>query len=690
MKHKRKKTTKSFYYIIFIAFHFVFNANATNWYVDNAASGSNDGKSISNTGQNSANIESYYPDGNYYNGKHVQYADYIKEVRAIGKTKIMQSMPTRIADGPGSGEHIYIAQSAQGTGSGFDTANTRSIDWLNNSENWTTTQSDSDQLIGPSDTIHLCGVISTDLTIQGSGIVGNPITIIFEPNAGLSAPYWDTHVPEPGGSKIPLLGAINISNRNYIVLDGNANGIIEATDNGTVRNYQYSFAGIHLTNCSNIEIKNLSIRNLYHRVKNSSDYNIFGMAIVYCSGSNVSIHDNLIENAYYGIMYYTSQANTENVKIYNNEVVGACIGIAAALGNNNATIDDVQIYHNHIYNCNVWDGTLAANPYDPSRTFHRKDGIKTWGRVGLDNLYSNCKIYNNVVGPGISGTQGSITAWICLDHGNYQNAEINNNILLSDQNDTYAGGGGITFNGSLPLQSHNARIYNNTMIGMGEGIVMSICRTSNIEIYNNLFYNYGAGVYMAENPDYAGEFSLWDYNCWYPENKSYRFVYQLNTYYSDREPYWSSIGFDLHSVYGDSLFVDISNPAGLDGIFFTDDDGLRLREGSPAVGAGLGGWDIGAYEYTGIDAVDKLHLHQNYPNPFNVETIFKYDLSEDLYIEISLFDIAGRKVKTFFSGVQSEGTHEETVKGDSLISGVYFFSIQGDDFKGTKKCVLVK
>ena len=47
-------------------------------------------------------------------------------------------------------------------------------------------------------------------------------------------------------------------------------------------------------------------------------------------------------------------------------------------------------------------------------------------------------------------------------------------------------------------------------------------------------------------------------------------------------------------------------------------------------------------------------------------------------------------VKIYFSGMQNEGSHEQVVNGDSLSSGVYFFSIQGDNFKGTKKCLLIK
>jgi hypothetical protein len=48
---------------------------------------------------------------------------------------------------------------------------------------------------------------------------------------------------------------------------------------------------------------------------------------------------------------------------------------------------------------------------------------------------------------------------------------------------------------------------------------------------------------------------------------------------------------------GDPMFVDPSDPLGPDGLIFTADDGLRLAEGSPAIGAGPAGADLGAYDY---------------------------------------------------------------------------------------------
>lgn len=49
---------------------------------------------------------------------------------------------------------------------------------------------------------------------------------------------------------------------------------------------------------------------------------------------------------------------------------------------------------------------------------------------------------------------------------------------------------------------------------------------------------------------------------------------------------------------GDPMFVDPSDPLGPDGLQFTADDGLRLAAGSPAIGQGPGGADLGAYDYS--------------------------------------------------------------------------------------------
>ena len=58
---------------------------------------------------------------------------------------------------------------------------------------------------------------------------------------------------------------------------------------------------------------------------------------------------------------------------------------------------------------------------------------------------------------------------------------------------------------------------------------------------------------------------------------------------------------ETHAVNGgDPMFLDESDPIGPDGIAWTADDGFQLTTGSPLIGAGEGGVDIGAYD----EAVD--------------------------------------------------------------------------------------
>ena len=60
---------------------------------------------------------------------------------------------------------------------------------------------------------------------------------------------------------------------------------------------------------------------------------------------------------------------------------------------------------------------------------------------------------------------------------------------------------------------------------------------------------------------------------------------------------------------------------------------------------------------------DKTLLHTNFPNPFNPITRLRYDLPSDSQVNISVFDLNGRIVKTLVNSVQTAGF--KTVKWDA-------------------------
>lgn len=83
-------------------------------------------------------------------------------------------------------------------------------------------------------------------------------------------------------------------------------------------------------------------------------------------------------------------------------------------------------------------------------------------------------------------------------------------------------------------------------------------------------------------------------------------------------------------------------------------------------------------------------LKQNYPNPFNPATIIEYTLASAGNVELKVYDILGREVKTLVSGMQEEGNHKVEFNASALANGIYFYSIKTAGFSDVKKMVLVK
>ena len=88
-------------------------------------------------------------------------------------------------------------------------------------------------------------------------------------------------------------------------------------------------------------------------------------------------------------------------------------------------------------------------------------------------------------------------------------------------------------------------------------------------------------------------------------------------------------------------------------------------------------------------------LHQNYPNPFNPVTTLRYDLPEPSNVNIIIYDMLGRQVKTLINQNQDAG--HKSIRwnatndyGKPVSAGVYFYRIQAGQFRQTKKMVLLK
>ena len=88
-------------------------------------------------------------------------------------------------------------------------------------------------------------------------------------------------------------------------------------------------------------------------------------------------------------------------------------------------------------------------------------------------------------------------------------------------------------------------------------------------------------------------------------------------------------------------------------------------------------------------------LYNNYPNPFNPVTTLRYDLPEDALVNITIYDIMGRIVRTLINSQQNAGFksiqwNATNDAGSPLSAGLYLYKIQADNFVQTRKMVLLK
>lgn len=86
----------------------------------------------------------------------------------------------------------------------------------------------------------------------------------------------------------------------------------------------------------------------------------------------------------------------------------------------------------------------------------------------------------------------------------------------------------------------------------------------------------------------------------------------------------------------------------------------------------------------------QFSLSQNYPNPFNPETTIEYTMQQAGQVELSLYDMMGRKIRVLDLRRVAAGTHSVRVDAADLPSGVYIYRLKSSEGVLTKKLTLIK
>ena len=121
---------------------------------------------------------------------------------------------------------------------------------------------------------------------------------------------------------------------------------------------------------------------------------------------------------------------------------------------------------------------------------------------------------------------------------------------------------------------------------------------------------------------------------------------------------------------------------------------------APAVGVfnpDVAKWIVFLYRgqvIVGIENAIKIpkryQLYQNYPNPFNPTTTINYSISKYSFITIKVYDVLGREVATLVNEYKPIGSYSVKFNAFNLVSGIYFYRMQVENFTKTKKLILIK
>ena len=93
--------------------------------------------------------------------------------------------------------------------------------------------------------------------------------------------------------------------------------------------------------------------------------------------------------------------------------------------------------------------------------------------------------------------------------------------------------------------------------------------------------------------------------------------------------------------------------------------------------------------------VKAFKLHQNYPNPFNPSTTIMYEIPKNGKVEVNIFDMNGKLIKSMVNKQQTAGYHKVVwnglnKSGQKVASGFYIYTIKYNKTITSKKMLLIK
>jgi hypothetical protein len=88
--------------------------------------------------------------------------------------------------------------------------------------------------------------------------------------------------------------------------------------------------------------------------------------------------------------------------------------------------------------------------------------------------------------------------------------------------------------------------------------------------------------------------------------------------------------------------------------------------------------------------VNEFKLEQNYPNPFNSQTNIEFEIPDDGFVKLEVYNSLGQKVKTLVENYLRRGIYKIKFNAEGLSNGIYFYKLSCGDRVLIKKMIYLK
>jgi len=325
---------------------------------------------------------------------------------------------------------------------------------------------------------------------------------------------------------------------------------------------------------------------------------------------------------------------------------------------------------------------IINNSIHDNYSIHESGGINVWG--------SGPEILSNF----ISGNDGGAGGGIRIDGGK---ATIIGNMIVENIA-SYGGGFGEYSSGNISIE--NNTIVCNTANVRGGGLQS---KNDSISITNSIIWGnnapIGSQIYLLafadstqafieySNIEYGQDSIFLDTNStldWGPGNIDLDPLFETGPLYD----YHLSVGSPcIDAGNSASEYNDPEDPLNPGYAIWPAMGYLRNDMGAFG-GSGINYWLSVVEEGASLE-VGTLPLHI-FPNPFSSSCTISYQLEEASQVNLSVFDLSGRLVKTLTNEHLHSGRHSEYFDGSNLCSGVYLIKLVAGDAAASRRCVVVR